>query len=615
MHAYDALNRLTGITYAESAYNVGYAYDQADAAIGCTDSLELGRLTTLTDDMGSTAYCYDRHGNTASKTQTVDGMTMVVRYRYSPANRLSELTYPSGAEIAYARDVQGRITGINRVDGASSVPIVTGATYLPFGPLASLAFDGRATQAWTYDQNYWIDAIGGTALNLDYTTDALGNISGLPSTNPADARVYGYDALSRLTFAKDGSNTLLEGFTYDKTGNRLSKQAGAATQIYEYPAASHRLTTIGAATRSYDAIGSLTDRGDGWTFEYDPRQRLKAVKQNNVVAQINRYNAKGERVAKTAGVTHRFAYNEVGQLLSEHESTLGAGYRQEFVWLDNRPVALLAHGPAYAGEMLHVHSDHLGTPRAITRPAASNTMVWSWPLTGPAFGEHAPLADADGDGVVLSVGLRYPGQYFDVESGLHYNYFRDYEPAIGSYLQVDPMLHDQPASMGAAKPYSYVESNPLDFIDPAGLFKMDPSCSDGSCDDGWRNQVESEGTQWCQRVDRHITDVRRAKCIKGRCEKAVITCVTCEAVQSPDGTPVVGIAHSPVGSRWFPEKKVKLCTNSRWNKEGNPAGLGGLVVVHEFAHLCGWLDRGGEGVPDPWSHGGASGEEIVRWGR
>lgn len=464
-HGYDALGRLTGIAYADSDYDVGYLYDQTDAMTGCADSFEIGRLTTMTDETGSTVYCYDRHGNTARKAQTMDGVAMVVGYAHTSADRLAGLSYPSGAAIEYTRDTQGRITGIDRVDGAGSVAIVTGASYLPFGPAASLTFAGGATQAWTYDQNYWIDAISGTALNHDYVTDALGNISALQSATPSDARLYGYDALLRLTSVKDGSNTVLEGFTYDDTGNRLSKQAAGVSQTYDYSNSSHHLTGVAGVTRQYDAMGSLQDRGDGWTYDYDPRQRLAQTRENGALVQTNRYTGKGERVAKqTASSVERFVYDESGQLLSEHRSTLPGGYRQEHVWLDDRPVASLAHAETYVSEILQLHSDHLQTPRAVTRPAASNALIWAWPQSGPAFGEHAALPDTDGDGLALSLGLRYPGQYFDVESGLHYNYYRDYEPAVGRYLESDPI-----GLLGGLSTFGYVGQAPIRWVDPLGL--------------------------------------------------------------------------------------------------------------------------------------------------
>jgi RHS repeat-associated protein len=131
-------------------------------------------------------------------------------------------------------------------------------------------------------------------------------------------------------------------------------------------------------------------------------------------------------------------------------------------------VALLPQAGAYAGEVLHVHADHLGSPRVVTRPAAGNATVWRWTLEGSAFGQHPAEADVDGDGVSLEFNLRYPGQYYDSATGWHYNYFRDYEPGAGRYLQSDPI-----GISASLSTYGYVGLNPMRFVDPLGLTAED----------------------------------------------------------------------------------------------------------------------------------------------
>jgi RHS repeat-associated protein len=83
---------------------------------------------------------------------------------------------------------------------------------------------------------------------------------------------------------------------------------------------------------------------------------------------------------------------------------------------------------------LPVYSDHLDPPRAVTD--AEQTTVWQW--HSDPFGPTPADKDPDGDGVPTSYNLRFPGQYFDAESGTHYNYFRDYDPNLGRYVQSYP---------------------------------------------------------------------------------------------------------------------------------------------------------------------------------
>ena len=103
----------------------------------------------------------------------------------------------------------------------------------------------------------------------------------------------------------------------------------------------------------------------------------------------------------------------------------------------------------------------ISTPRG-SAPIAAGTIVWQW--NSDAFGSLLPNEDPDGNGTPTTVNLRFPGQYFDKETGLHYNYFRDYDPKTGRYLESDPI-----GLMGGLNTYGHVGGNPLTFIDPYGL--------------------------------------------------------------------------------------------------------------------------------------------------
>jgi RHS repeat-associated protein len=108
-----------------------------------------------------------------------------------------------------------------------------------------------------------------------------------------------------------------------------------------------------------------------------------------------------------------------------------------------------------------IDTDHLGTPRVITNSA--NQIVWQWDNNDP-FGANIPDENPSGLGPFKN-NLRFPGQYFDVETGLHYNYFRDcYDPATGRYCQSDPI-----GLRGGINTYSYALLNPISYTDPKGL--------------------------------------------------------------------------------------------------------------------------------------------------
>jgi len=107
-----------------------------------------------------------------------------------------------------------------------------------------------------------------------------------------------------------------------------------------------------------------------------------------------------------------------------------------------------------ANRIYVIHTDHLGTPRMATDQ--KQQVVWQAGYT--AFGKASVSAQS------ITLNLRLPGQYFDSETGTHYNYFRDYDPNTGRYLTSDPI-----GLRGKIDTYGYVEGNPLGAIDPVGL--------------------------------------------------------------------------------------------------------------------------------------------------
>ncbi|MGH7485183.1 MAG: RHS repeat domain-containing protein [Gemmatimonadaceae bacterium] len=104
---------------------------------------------------------------------------------------------------------------------------------------------------------------------------------------------------------------------------------------------------------------------------------------------------------------------------------------------------------------------HLNTPRLVAD--AAGTTVWRWDQQEP-FGNNPANDDPDGNSVAFDLPLRLPGQRYDTETGLHYNYFRDYDPSVGRYEEGDPI-----GLKGRLNIYAYVFGRPLDRIDTVGL--------------------------------------------------------------------------------------------------------------------------------------------------
>jgi RHS repeat-associated protein len=465
-YGYDALNRLTSVVYPTTSMNVTYTYDVTQAVCTSGEIYAVGRLTHMKDHSGATQYCYDRFGRMVRKVQTTNSRVFVLRYAYTKGGQISAVSYPDGTVADYVRDTLGRVTevGVSR-PGQPREVLLTNATHHAFGPVASWTYGNGRKMFRALDQNYAPGVIQDSAgdLSLGYEFDPVGNLSTLRDgllSDPPKAR-YGYDALNRLAEVKDGATgTAIDTYGYDATGNRSSVTRAGVTTAYTYPSTSHRLTKVGAISRGYNAAGSTTSiGGTAKQFTYYNPGRVGQVKVNGAVTMNYVYNGKGEQVRRYTGTINTFTmYDEAGQWLGEYHNDRTPV--QQVIWLDSLPVGVIS-----AGKLHYVESDHLGTPRVIVDPQR-DVAVWKWELTGEAFGETPPKEDVDGDGQAFVFNLRFPGQRYDVASGLNYNYFRDYEPGTGRYVQSDPI-----GLMAGVSTYGYVSGSPLVWADMYGLLQ------------------------------------------------------------------------------------------------------------------------------------------------
>ncbi|MDR2877018.1 MAG: hypothetical protein LBV36_03120 [Chromatiales bacterium] len=436
-YSYDALNRVTQVSAAlgGSAVTTTFQYD--------TGSHGIGRLTSITDAHGTTSYSYNAHGRLTAKTQKVGTISLTTSYAYDSAGRLAQMTYPSGKVISYSYDAQSRISTVK----IGSVALLDDVSYAPFGGAIGWSWGGIGGYSRPLDSDGRVASytLAGTTVLLDYD-----DASRLTAAN---SDTYGYDSLDRLT---SYAGAAYQSFSYDAVGNRTAFTENSNSDSYSISTTGNRLLSIsGANTRSYSYAANGAITGDGaHTYSYDPRGRLTGV-DGSISYTLN---GLGERIRKTVGGTSiLFVYDEQGQLIGEYD---GAGTPiTETVYLDTQPVGVLKGSAIY-----YVHTDHLNTPRVIT--TTTGTIVWRW--DSDPFGTTAANDDPDMDSVSFSYNLRFPGQYYDQETGLHYNYLRDgYDPTTGRYTQSDPI-----GLMGGLSTYGYVGGNPIGFYDPQGLLAM-----------------------------------------------------------------------------------------------------------------------------------------------
>ncbi len=275
---------------------------------------------------------------------------------------------------------------------------------------------------------------------LGRTDDADDNING------GNSQTLGYDTLNRLTSASGAY--VSQGYQYDLDGNRSLETLGSTTITYTLDTGDNRLASLSGAqtaSYSYDSNGNLL--GDGaHSYGFDDTNRLGSVDSGTTASYA--YNGLGQRVEKTVGSTPSlFLYDEGGHLLGEYDSS--GNLVQEHIWLGERPVAVQT-----AAGLDYVHTDQLGTPRAVTD--FSKTVEWSW--GSDPFGNGQPTGS-------LTYNLRFPGQYYDAETGHNYNLNRDYDIGTGRYIESDPI-----GLAGGINTYVYASENPITRYDLRGLY-------------------------------------------------------------------------------------------------------------------------------------------------
>lgn len=464
---YDALGRLL-----QAEYQTGVASTfEYDGGPGGPVS-EVGNLTRINDESGYTTFTHDAKRRVLTKTQVVIAgvarSEFTVQYSYgttgSAIGKLESITYPSAARVNYRYDASGRVGGVtlNKPNGGGEVTLLENITYTSTGAIQSWQWGDKGLPAYrrTYDldgrlTSYPIDLLG-TVRTISYNAANLATAyNHVGGSNPAQFdQAFEYDTADRLTSFRSGGATTT--YTYDANGNR-ARQTGPDV-IYTYSASSNRLISATFSmprTYAYDSAGNRI--GDGLhTFVYGDRGRLSQVRGNSNLDMF--YNAFGQRVLK-AGVLNNtyYAYDEAGRVIGEY--VRGNTSATETIYLEGIPIAVVTPQQYY-----YVVADHIDTPLVVAN--ASGTVVWDW-RSRDAFASIAPVNSPE----LANYNHRFPGQIADVETGLFYNYFRDYDPQTGRYLESDPIGLD-----GGINTYAYVGGNPLSNIDPDGLqviFKVD----------------------------------------------------------------------------------------------------------------------------------------------
>jgi len=482
-----------------------------------------GQLTDMTDPLGqSTHYSYDVLGRPTAK----EAAGRVTAYAYDQAGHLVRATNPdadvvrtvdalgnllsesvNGRTITHGLDVLGRRTGRTTPSGHTSA-----WTYDPAGRAAALTTSGGSldfaydragreqlrslgpslTLASTWDAQHRLTAqairAGSSASQAvlqrrEYSYRADDNLTGTDD-RLAGHRTFAFDQAGRVTSVR--SDTWTESYAYDQAGNLTEAEWPAAdanrAALGARTYTGTQLTAAGRVRYEYDAAGRTTLRQvvrlsrkpDTWRYTWDAENRLTHVTTPDGTRWRYLYDPFGRRIAKQkltpdgSGIEEQTDFTWDGPTLAEQ--TTRAPYLpgpHTLTW-DHKGFQPLAQTetvatPAADGttqeqidrRFFAIVTDLVGTPTELV-DTATDTIAWrattslwgrtTWPSSSTTY-----------------TPLRFPGQYFDPETRLHYNLNRYYDPETARYTSPDPL-----GLAPAPNPATYVH-NPLSWIDPLGL--------------------------------------------------------------------------------------------------------------------------------------------------
>ncbi|KAF0846222.1 putative T7SS-secreted protein [Nocardia caishijiensis] len=481
-HAYDILGRLTAIT-TDSRDWIHYTHDVS------------GRLLAAANGTGETPshtiqFTYTESGQLAS--QQVDDQPPM-RFDHDDFGRRTRRTTPSGAQTHWSFDYAGR-HGAMTADGHNIDftydltgrltrwqldELAVDTTYNPTGlpttqtvtahphrlfnigldsaprtPPSTLRTDEYAWRPDGYLTNHTTHHPDSASISRDYELDPIGRVTTLTRNNQVTER-YTYDPLSNITSSHTpDSKTTPAPDTADsgrrEYRNNLLIRNGRTTYHYDSAGRLIRKTTTRLSRKPatwhyrYNSFDQLTDvwtpDHQWWHYTYDP---------------LGRRTSKQHRTTDGT-ILDRTDYTWDATTLTE-QTTLESTTRWHYQPGTHTPLTQTTDQPTIDREFYAIITDLVGTPAQLIDPKSAYSMaaadVGLWGRTIWRGQSSSPL--------------RFPGQIYDPETGLHYNMFRYYNADTGRYLTPDPLGLDP-----SPNPHSYT-TNPLRFIDPLGLRPTD----------------------------------------------------------------------------------------------------------------------------------------------
>ncbi|WP_327703737.1 DUF6531 domain-containing protein [Streptomyces decoyicus] len=450
-------------THVSYTYGLGGALVRA-ASPSTTLEFErdvMGRVLAETVDGRTTRFTYDALGRRTSRITPTGAVTEL---GYDTAGNREALTV-EGHRLDFTHDVLGR--ELARVWGTDTSPVEATTAWDPAG--RSVA--------------HHLVAQDRSLRSRSYTYRADGHLTAVADAVTGTTQRMELDAVGRpLTVTADGWR---ESYAYDQAGNQTEatwpEKAGRAEARGERTYTGTRVKTAGHVRYEHDAAGRmvlrqkhrLSKKPDTWRYEWDAEDRLTSCTTPDGTLWRYTYDPLGRRTAKyrmhaDGSVAEAMHFTWDGTRLAEQTDT-ATGVTLTWEHEDHRPLTQLERKPRTAdgrttaewdSRFFAIVTDLVGTPTELVDEQGGI----AWYSRTTLWGTTTRNRDA-----TATTPLRFPGQYADHETGLHYNYFRHYDPETGRYASPDPLGLEP-----APHPVTYVD-NPRTTTDPLGL--APPSCN------------------------------------------------------------------------------------------------------------------------------------------
>jgi RHS repeat-associated protein len=457
-YSYDNVGNLISKT-DRNGQTIGYTYDQLNRMIqkSYTDYVgtysydSVGRLTQASDPTGEYQFVYDNLGRlkqTITNYSFLVNTFFTVSYGYDAASNRTSLTDPENGLTTYAYNALNLIASLTDPDRNSFK-----WAYDAIGRRSELSRPNSVKTSYTYDSLSRLLSISHAKQNniLDgakYTLDAAGYRTSRTPLPSGTATNYSYDDLNQLVAATKDSSAV-ESYIYDKVGNRLSS-IGVSPYVY---GTSNELVSKPDTVYAYDNNGNLqSESNTGGTIGYswDLENRLLSVTLPGSGETVSfQYDPFGRRISKSspAGTTI-FVYDGANVIEEVNGDGSFKALYTHALGIDE-PLALLR-----GSTRSYYLTDGLGSVISLTDSKGNRAASYQYESFGNLAATTGSIANP----------FLYTGREFDDETGLYFYRARYYDPSIGRFISEDPIKFN-----GGINFYSYVQNDPVNWVDPEGL--------------------------------------------------------------------------------------------------------------------------------------------------